>query len=125
MGIRLDQAKAGSDAFTINVVTPDNDETYVVELSNGVLTNIQGYQAEEADLTLTLDRSELDKVFLRQAKLSELIEAGSARADGDAGVVDRLVSYQIDFDPRFQMVPGAGKAAEVSPTPNPFETFEN
>jgi alkyl sulfatase BDS1-like metallo-beta-lactamase superfamily hydrolase len=121
MGIRLDRARAGSDAFTINVVTPDNDETYVVELSNGVLTNIQGYQAEEANLTLTLDRGELDKVFLRQAKLSELIEAGSAKADGDAGVVDRLVSYQVDFDPRFQMVPGAGKAAEISPTPNPFE----
>jgi alkyl sulfatase BDS1-like metallo-beta-lactamase superfamily hydrolase len=121
MGIRLDPAKAGSDAFTINVVTPDNDEKYVVELSNGVLTNLEGYQAEDADLTLTLDRSELDKIFLGQAKLSELVEAGSAKVDGDAGVVDRLVSYQIDFDPRFQMVPGAGKAADLPPTPNPFE----
>ena len=32
LGIRLDTDKAGHAAFTINLVTPDNGETYVVEL---------------------------------------------------------------------------------------------
>jgi alkyl sulfatase BDS1-like metallo-beta-lactamase superfamily hydrolase len=121
MGIRLDSRKAGSDRFTINLVTPDIDEKHVVELNDGVLTNIEGYQAGEADLTLTLDRADLDTIFLGQTKLPELVEAGKARAEGDIGVIERLMSYQIDFDPRFQMVPGAGKPANVSLKPSPFE----
>jgi alkyl sulfatase BDS1-like metallo-beta-lactamase superfamily hydrolase len=121
MSIRLETAKIGADEFTINLVTPDNGEKYVVELSNGVLTNLEGYQSREADLTLTLDRSALDQIFLGQTKLPELIEAGKAKAEGDVDVIERLMSYQIDFDPRFQMVPGAGKAAQVSQKSNPFE----
>jgi alkyl sulfatase BDS1-like metallo-beta-lactamase superfamily hydrolase len=122
MAIRLDTIQAGTDEFTINLVTPDNDEKYVVELSNGVLTNIQGYQAGEVDLTLTLDRKQLDRIFLGQTKLPALVEAGDAQADGDIGVIERLMSYQIEFDPRFQMVPGAGEPAKVTPKPNPFES---
>ncbi len=121
MGIRLDTKKAGSQEFTFNLVTPDNGEKYVVELSNGVLTNLEGYQADDAQLTLTLDRSDLNAIFLGQAKLPELIEAGKARAEGDVSVIAKLMSFQVDFDPRFQMVPGAGKRAQVTPKRSPFE----
>ena len=119
--IRLDTKKAGTDEFTINLVTPDNGEKYVVELSNGVLTNVEGYQAKQADLTLSLDRAELDRIILGQVKLAELVEAGSAKAEGDITAMERLFSYQIDFDLRFQMVPGAGEPPKVTPTANPFE----
>ena len=33
--------------FTINLVTPDNGEKFVLELFNATLTNIEGYQAED------------------------------------------------------------------------------
>ena len=56
LGIRMDSRKAEDMAFTINLVTPDNGEKYLIELSNATLTNIEGYQAENADLTLTIDR---------------------------------------------------------------------
>ena len=121
MGIRLDTRKAGDEEFTFNLVTPDNGEKYVVELSNGVLTNLVGYQAEDADLTLTLDRTDLDAIFLGRTRLAALLEAGEAKAEGDVSVIAKLMSYQVDFDPRFQMVPGAGKPPEVRPKPNPFE----
>ena len=52
LGIRLDSKKAEGQAFKINLVTPDNGEKFVVELSNGTLTNIAGFQADDADLTL-------------------------------------------------------------------------
>ena len=42
LGIRLDTAKAGDAAWTINLITPDNGEQFVVELSNGTLTNLAG-----------------------------------------------------------------------------------
>ncbi len=121
MAIRLDTERAGSDAFTINLVTPDVDERHVIELSNGVLTNIEGYQESAADLTLTLDRSDLDRIFLGQVKLAELLEQGAAKAEGNVEVIGRLMGYQVDFDPRFEVVPGAGNPPAVSPRPNPFE----
>jgi len=56
LGILMDGRKADGMAFTINLVTPDNGEQFVLEMSNNTLTNIQGYQAEDADLTLTITR---------------------------------------------------------------------
>ena len=38
--------------FIINLVTPDNGEKHLVELSNATLTNIKGFQASKPDLTI-------------------------------------------------------------------------
>ena len=45
LGIRMDSRKAEGMRFTINLVTPDNGETFIVELENATLTNIAGFQA--------------------------------------------------------------------------------
>ena len=37
----------------INLVTPDNGEKFVVEMSNATLTTIKGEQAKNPDLTIT------------------------------------------------------------------------
>ena len=64
LGIRMDGTKAEDMAFKINLVTPDNGEKYLIELSNSALTNIEGYQAKEADLTLSIDRADLEQVMM-------------------------------------------------------------
>ena len=64
LGIRLDSEKAEGKHFVINLVTPDNGEKYVVELSNGTLTNIKGQQAKKPDLTITMNRSDLETVMM-------------------------------------------------------------
>lgn len=42
----------------------------LIELSNGTPTNIVGFQAEDADLTITIDHGELEQamVGLRHSK---------------------------------------------------------
>ncbi len=40
-------------------MTPDNDEKFVVERSNATLTNIKGFTAAAADLTITMNRADL------------------------------------------------------------------
>ena len=62
LAILMDSRKAEGMQFTINLVTPDNGEQFVIELSNSTLTNIEGYQAEDADLTLTITRLGLGQV---------------------------------------------------------------
>ena len=47
LGIRMDSRKAEGLRFTINLVTPDNGEKFIVELENATLTNIEGFQADE------------------------------------------------------------------------------
>ena len=42
LGIRMDSRKAEGLRFTINLVTPDNGEKFMIELENATLTNIAG-----------------------------------------------------------------------------------
>ena len=45
LGIRMDSRKAEGLSFTINLVTPDNGEKFIIEMENATLTNIAGFQA--------------------------------------------------------------------------------
>ena len=58
----MESGKAEGMTFKINLSTPDNGEKFVLEMSNATLTTIAGYQAEDADLTVTIDRRELEDV---------------------------------------------------------------
>ena len=64
LGIRMDSRKAEGLRFTINLITPDNGEKFLVELENATLTNIQGFLADKPDLTLTINRSDLEQTMM-------------------------------------------------------------
>jgi alkyl sulfatase BDS1-like metallo-beta-lactamase superfamily hydrolase len=106
LAIRVDPAKAEGMDFTINLVTPDNGETYVVEMSNATLTAIEGYQADDADTTITVDRADLDRVMTGETTLAALIDDGTASLEGSRGPFDRLRSTLVQFDPLFEIMPG-------------------
>jgi alkyl sulfatase BDS1-like metallo-beta-lactamase superfamily hydrolase len=106
LAIRMDPRRAEGMRFTINLVTPDNGERFVIELANATLTNIQGFQAERADLTLTINRCDLEQVMAGQKALEAQLADGTARVQGDVSVLTRLASLMVDFDPRFEVLPG-------------------
>jgi alkyl sulfatase BDS1-like metallo-beta-lactamase superfamily hydrolase len=110
-GIRMDSRKAEGMAFKINLVTPDRDERFVMEMSNATLTNIEGYQADDADLTLTIDRRDLNLVMAGVSTMQEQIEAGKATVEGDVAVFERLLSTLATFDPAFEIMPGTKAGA--------------
>jgi alkyl sulfatase BDS1-like metallo-beta-lactamase superfamily hydrolase len=115
LAIRMDPRRAEGMRFTMNLVTPDNGERFIVELANATLTNIQGFQAERADLTLTVNRSDLETVLAGQRTLESLIADGTARVQGDVTVLTRLAALMVDFDPRFEVLPGTRPpAAQVA-----------
>ncbi len=44
------------------------------------------------------------------------IAEGTAKAQGDVGILKRLASIMVDFDPRFEIMPGTkAREAEVEP----------
>ncbi len=92
--------------FTINFVTPDRGETFVLELSNSTLTNIEGYLDENADLTVTIDRGDLDSVMTGETTFAALLADGTATMEGDPAVLTQLMSTMVTFTPDFEMLPG-------------------
>jgi alkyl sulfatase BDS1-like metallo-beta-lactamase superfamily hydrolase len=117
LGIQMDSRKAEGMKFKINLVTPDNGEKFVVEMSNATLTTLAGYQAKDADLTLTIDRRELEDVMIGTAKLGDKVAAGKAKMVGNPQVLAQLGSTMVRFDNWFEVLPGTkAKALEQSKT---------
>ncbi|MGA8967182.1 MAG: alkyl sulfatase dimerization domain-containing protein [Pseudolabrys sp.] len=115
LGIRMDSRKAEGMRFTINLITPDNGEKFIVELENATLTNIKGYQAEKANLTLTINRSDLEQTMMGTKMLEAQIADGTAKVQGDASILKQLASTMVDFDPRFEIMPGTkARGAKVA-----------
>jgi alkyl sulfatase BDS1-like metallo-beta-lactamase superfamily hydrolase len=118
IAIRMDSRKAEGLEFTINLVTPDNGEKFVVELSNATLTNIEGYQAEDPDLALTIDRSDLETVMMGEKTLMAQIEDGTAKASGDTSILQKLGATLDEFEIGFEIMPGTGgPPAEIDRSP--------
>ena len=106
LAIRMDSRKAEGLRFTMNLVTPDNGKKFIVELENATLTNIKGFQAGKPDLTLTINRSDLEQTMMGAKTLEAQIADGTAKLEGNAGVSIQFASTMVDFDPRFEIMPG-------------------
>ncbi len=106
VAIRVDSAKADGQDFVINFQTPDTNETYVIEMSNGTLSNIQGFTSLEPDATIRIDRSVLTEVIMGSATLSELLQSGRGTVEGDVSVLTKLAAVLVNFAPSFEVMPG-------------------
>ena len=106
LGIRMDSRKSEGMRFTINLITPDNGEKFLIELENATLTNIKGFLADKPDLTLTINRSDLEQTMMGAKTLEAQIADGTAKVEGDAGILTKLASTMVEFDPRFEIMPG-------------------
>jgi len=124
LGIRLDSKKAEGMKFVINLITPDNGEKYVVEMSNSTLTNIKDQQVKKPDLTITINRSDLEKVMAGSATMDEQIANGKAKLIGDRKPYDQLKGILVQFTPDFEMMPGTKPEKPSEPPKNPFEQEE-
>ncbi len=123
LAIRLDSTKADGKAFKINLNTPDNKEKFVVELSNATLTNIEGYQADDADLTITINRKDLLQTMMGAVTFDEQIKSGKAKLKGDRKPYEQLKEMLVHFDIGFEMMPGTG-AQDLTPEQKVFEQEE-
>jgi alkyl sulfatase BDS1-like metallo-beta-lactamase superfamily hydrolase len=121
LGIKMDSRKADGMRFTINLVTPDNGEKFVIELENSTLTNLEGFLADDPDLTLTIDRSHLELTMMGAKELAAQIADGTAKIEGDATVLEKLASTMVEFDPRFPIMPGTQLRQTDVEDHNPYE----
>ena len=118
LGVQMDSRKAEGMRFTINIVTPDNGEEFILEMSNATLSTLAGYQAENPDLTLTINRSDLEDVMIGTATLAQKAGEGRATLEGDVSILQQLAGTMTSFDNWFEIMPGtkAGPAEVESKT---------
>jgi len=106
LAIRMDSRKAEGLRFTINLITPDNGEKFVIEMENATLTNLPGFLAPRPDLTMTIRRADLEQIMGGARTIEAQVAAGLLKLEGDPGVLAKLAGTMVDFDPRFQIMPG-------------------
>ncbi len=106
LAIKMDSRKAEGIEFTMNLTTPDNGEMFAIELAKATLTNVEGFQFDSPDLTLSLNRSDLELVMTGEAEFADLLDDGRATAEGDVSVLIQLAGTMVEFDPLFEVLPG-------------------
>ncbi len=121
LGIRIVGEKAVGIEFKVNLITPDNGEKYLIELSNSTLNNIEGFTDSEADLEITINRSDLNLVMMGVKSMDEMISDGTAKTKGNVEVINQLKSIMIHFDLRFEILPGTVPVGDQQFNRNPFQ----
>jgi alkyl sulfatase BDS1-like metallo-beta-lactamase superfamily hydrolase len=105
---RVDSGLADGMNFTINFISDDTQQIFVVEMSGGTLSNIEGYLSDEADVTITMNRSDLETVIMGQETLGSQLRAGVGTLTGNQSVLLQLESVLVTFDASFEVMPGTG-----------------
>ncbi|MFM0217153.1 MULTISPECIES: alkyl/aryl-sulfatase [Paraburkholderia] len=121
LAISMDSRKAEGMKFTINLITPDTGEKFLIEMSNSTLTNIKGFQDPKADLTITLNRTDLNQVMMGSKSFEALEAEGKAQFGGDRRPFEQLRSTLVQFTPDFEVFPGTRNARATPAATKPFQ----
>jgi alkyl sulfatase BDS1-like metallo-beta-lactamase superfamily hydrolase len=106
VAIRVDSAAAEGLHFVMNFSTPDTGETFVIEMGNGTLSSLPNYVAKEADVSVAINRSDLETVIMGQNTLGSLLAKGVGQVSGDPTLLASLQAVLVAFDPMFEIIPG-------------------
>jgi alkyl sulfatase BDS1-like metallo-beta-lactamase superfamily hydrolase len=120
LGISMDPKKAAGLNYKINLVTPDNGEKFAIELENATLTNIKGFLEPSPDLTITVNRADLNRVMTGAAGFDQLATEGKAKFDGDRTIIGKLRDLMVTFTPDFEILPGTAPTQRQVPPGRPF-----
>jgi alkyl sulfatase BDS1-like metallo-beta-lactamase superfamily hydrolase len=120
IAIRMDSKKAEELDISINLVTPDNGEKFAVEVTNATMTNVEGFLHENPDLTITINRSDLENIMMGQKTFATSIEDGTAQADGNVDVIAQIAQTLVTFEIGFEILPGTAAQA-LAVDLNPYE----
>ena len=121
LGIRMNGRKAEGLRFTINLITPDNGEKFLIEMENATLTNLPGFLSDKPDLALTINRADLEQTMMGAKTLDAQIKDGTAKVEGDVSILGKLAATMVEFDPRFEIMPGTKLRGTPIAKEDPYE----
>lgn len=110
LGVRLNAEKAEGEDLSINLVLPDRNEQYLLELKNSHLNNIKGVQKENAGQTVTIDRADLNRLLLKEVSPVRLVLEGKLKSSGNPLLLAKLFGMLDDFQFWFDIATPAQKS---------------
>ncbi len=104
VGVRLNPDKVKGATLGLALSFPERGERFYVRVRNDVLIAEPIAAPGPVDASLTLPRSAFIQALFTGASVKAAVAAGTVKADGDAGAVDRLVSWLDTFHADFPIV---------------------
>jgi alkyl sulfatase BDS1-like metallo-beta-lactamase superfamily hydrolase len=104
LGVRLNGPKAADLDHTFNLHLTDPDESFGLEVGNGVLNFTEDLRFDAPTATVTAARSAIDAVILGQAAFADQIGSGAIAVDGDVDAFTHFLSLLDDFEFWFDIV---------------------
>jgi len=104
LAMRLNGPKAADQHIKLNFTFNDTGEQYFVEVVNGVLNHTPDYQAEKVDASISLDRTTLNNIILKQTTLDQAVNDNKVTVDGDSQQLNQLISLLDNFGLWFNIV---------------------
>jgi alkyl sulfatase BDS1-like metallo-beta-lactamase superfamily hydrolase len=104
LGVRLNGPNAEGKTIVINWEFPDTGQRYALTLQNCALTYLAARHAPEPDCTVTLDRTTLNRVILRELTLPEALAQDLVKIAGNGTKVAELFALLDDFSMGFEIV---------------------
>lgn len=104
LAVRLNGPKAAEKAWTFTLDLRDPDETFGLEVGNGVLNFTEGNTVEVPTATISCTRAAIDEVISGPTGFDELVASGTITIEGDASAFVEFLSLLDDFDFWFDIV---------------------
>jgi alkyl sulfatase BDS1-like metallo-beta-lactamase superfamily hydrolase len=104
LAVHINGEKAANAKAIFNVDLGSDGGKYKLELENGVLNHTANVQADNADATITLNRTTLNKIILQEETLKQAQTQGDVKITGDSAKLDQMLSYMDKFEFWFNIV---------------------
>lgn len=101
--VRLNARHAAGKTINVNFSFPGGKDNLALSLNRQVL-NYRSRPHPKPDLELSINRDDLRDVFLGHAKLDDLVKAGKAKAEGNAGKLGEILSCVDEYNFWFNIV---------------------
>ena len=104
LAVHINGEKAANAKAIFNVDLGNDGGKYKLELENGVLNHTANVQADNADATIALNLTTLNKIILQEETLKQAQTRGEVKITGDSAKLDQMLSYMDKFEFWFNIV---------------------
>jgi alkyl sulfatase BDS1-like metallo-beta-lactamase superfamily hydrolase len=104
LAVCLNCDKAEGKIFCLSWTFSDNNSTYVMTIENAVLHCLEGREAQNADASLTLDRSAFLRLMFSDTPVDELINSGEVMLSGNRDKLTEILQLFDKFQGNFNIM---------------------
>jgi len=104
LSIRLNGMKAAESPMGINFDLPDQNKKYYLQIKNGVLNYFGDKNSDTADLSITINRKDLDSLIVGKATTEDLEKSDKLSIKGEKGNFQKFLSLFDTFNPWFNLI---------------------